>query len=353
MAETINNISHLFGDNNFKGLTFYTLSFTPNGNTDTNINNGKIKKLMDDEFDSVKFSEYKEIGYNVYNFVVKNRLIKKTPTVFQIVSNNEILTKGHVDPFDSNGYVKLFTIVFMKDKTIGLVTITVNLDLLTPQINLPNEIKLTEPKIDLLNEINLEEQEMDLEKLQNCIDSIDKTESSNDEFVNLCLKTLKLNNGDVKAYNDIIFDMNQDASELFAKISYINGREGKGIFVYYYESATEFITHVIDQSNPSIVEWAPANTFIGTAIEDIVNDKVKLVKNVEDEYIVLIMIDNICNAYILNKNTKHIYGKINQDDLKCSLLKCMRSRTYGNKDAPNREFDWAEKNLKQLNKIKT
>ncbi len=347
MVETINNISHLFGENNFKGLTFYTLSFTPNGNNNTNINNDKIKKLMDDEFDSVKFPEYKEIAYDVYNFVVNNKLIMKTPTVFQIVSNNKVLTKGHVDPYDSNGYVKLFSIVFMNDETINLVTITVNMDLLKPKVNLQNDVKTNDIKLE-----DKDQKEMDLKNLQNCIDSIDKSDLSANEFINLCMDALKLNNDDVKAYNDIIFDMNQDASELFAEISYINSKEEKGIFVYYYESPTEFITHVIDKTNPSIVEWAPVEAFKDTAIEDIVNDKVKLIKNLTEEYIVLIMIGNICSAQILNKNTKHIYGKINQDDLKCSLLKCMRSRTYGNKDAPNREYDWARKKLDKLNKVK-
>lgn len=408
MTETITNITELYLPDVF------TLCYTPNGKPTKNINNVYMEQMIEYNFELATLPEYKEIGYDVYNYVVKNKLINKTPTTFYVVSNDKKLTKNHTN--SNIKYIDLFSIVFEKKKRIEILNIEINVELLVPKITLSNGTKPYTKEIyadenpDIINndtcticllntgelittdcnhkyhlvclksvpkllcpncrndislcliqngvspdeiKMRLEDQikEAEPEEFHNCFNCTDFPDLPLPQFIKLCMETLRLNNGDIIAYFDIIFDMNQNASHLFAEISYLKSKKEKGIFAYVYESPLDFITHVMEPTNKSIVTWAKASMFKNTQFKDIVKNRLDRIKNPKDEYIVLIIIDNMYNAHILNKNTHQEYDRISQSELMCSLSKCVKCRSHNNPNTPNREYKWAKNILHKIKKI--
>jgi len=180
------------------------------------------------------------------------------------------------------------------------------------------------------------------------------------EFIDACKRTVELDENGTLGYQDLIFDMNANASKYFHEISEIYKRKLEpGLFVYRYDSIAQFIEQQIHPEWTSIVEWAPASFFNGTAFENVVKDRMRRAKNTE--YVVMIIISDdfrqstICNAHIVDKFAyKSARGiRIAFQDIINSLKTGIRCRCSGHTPrAPNREFEWAikvQKDIKSLN----
>jgi hypothetical protein len=208
-----------------------------------------------------------------------------------------------------------------------------------------------------IEEINhrLERQtnEKEFENFCSAIDEIAIGKLSETDLMRLCMNALKMNNGNVISYDDLIFDMNANASQLFAKISGTNSRQEKGAFIYMYDSPIEFISLMIKPQSPSKAEWIPLSILKDTPIYDVVENRINRIKNIDDEYVVVIMIENVVNAHIVHREAyKGEFAiRIHQRDILNSLTKCIRCRCSGNiPNAPNREYVWARNYLDKLNK---
>ena len=190
--------------------------------------------------------------------------------------------------------------------------------------------------------------EIELENLCGVIDD-EFIKSLNDiSFIKVCMETLKLNGGNVLLYFDIIFDMNADASQLFARISFIKSKKAKGVFAYMYDSPVDLILQMFDPNSASRVEWVEQTVFKDTSLADIIDNRLGRIVDFQKEYVVVVIIDNVVNAHIVSAdayNTARAY-RYEQRDILNSLLKCIRCRCSGNTaDTPNREYDWAKKLL--------
>lgn len=195
--------------------------------------------------------------------------------------------------------------------------------------------------------------EKEFDNLCSAIDQALIEKLSDVDLLRMCMDSLKLNNGDVISYNDLIFDMNANASQLFSKISSIRSRQERGAFIYMYDSPIEFISRMVNPQSQSQVEWIPLSVLNDTFIYDVVENRIGRIKNINDEYVVVIMIENIVNAHIVHRDAyKNEFAiRIHQRDILNSLLKCIRCRCSGNTtNAPNREYTWAKTHLNKLNK---
>ena len=208
--------------------------------------------------------------------------------------------------------------------------------------------------VEIETRLAVEKNEKEMEQLCQAIDEIEINNLTDIDFLRLCMQTVKLNGGDIIAYNDIIFDMNANASELFAKISEIKSKKEKGVFVYCYDSPIEFILQMRDSYSKSNVEWISISEFAdNTAIYDIVKNRTDRITNPAEEYVVVIMIENIINAHIVKKNACNgVFAKRrHQRDILTSMIKCIRCCCSGlTLSAQNREYAWAKNTYTKLSK---
>ena len=212
---------------------------------------------------------------------------------------------------------------------------------------------VTEEEIKYKIEKNNKENEF--ENLCSAIDEVEINKLSDIDFIKLCMETLKLNNGDIIAYNDIIFDMNANASQLFAKISSIKSKKKRGVFAYLFDSPIEFIMKMKDPYSQSNVEWSYLSDYIETPFYDIVKNRVDRITNIDEEYVVMIIIENVINAHIVHKDAYKGEFAIrrHQRDILNSMIKLVRCKCSGNHpESPNREYRWAKKYLNKLTKNK-
>ncbi|AYV82345.1 MAG: RING finger domain protein, partial [Homavirus sp.] len=195
-----------------------------------------------------------------------------------------------------------------------------------------------------------EKNEAELEDLCTALDDDFVNNLNEIDFIRTCMYTLKLNNGDTIAYQDLIFDMNANGSELFSEISFINSKKEKGLFVYVYDSPVDLICQMLDIKSPSFVEWVPIGDLEDTPLEAIANDRVNRINNSKDQYVVMIVMDNLVNAHIVDRaaNQNPLAHRIHQNDILNSLLKCIRYRSTNANNSPNREYIWARNTLKEL-----
>jgi len=205
------------------------------------------------------------------------------------------------------------------------------------------------PEDEITERLNDQEREEELMEHLELISDVDSdVENINDlDFLRMCMETLKLNNGDPTTYNDLIFAMNANASKLFAEISYIKSKKGKGAFVYIYESPAELILQMIDPSNPSSVMWVSQSTFKGTPADDKINE----ISDTKEEYVVIVAIDDIADARLVSKDayTDELNHRISQKDILHSLLKCSRCECSSPAPyTPNREYRWARSVLRNM-----
>ena len=97
----------------------------------------------------------------------------------------------------------------------------------------------------------------------------------------------------------------------------------------------------------SIIQWQPISYFKGKPAATLVKQQLRKISNLLEEYVVVIVIDNVVNVQIVNVNDKAI--RIDYDDILLSLLKGCKCRYFGhNPDDPNREDRWATKTLAKL-----
>ena len=173
------------------------------------------------------------------------------------------------------------------------------------------------------------------------------------DFIRLCMESIKLSNGDIIAYDDLIFDMNANASQLFAELSSIKSKNEKGVFIYLYDSPVEFIMDMRDSSSESKAVWTKISELEDTPVYETVKNRLSRIKDFSQEYVVGIIIENISNFHIIHKDANindKFAIRIHQDDILHSLLKLVRCRCIGNSpNASNREYKWARN---ELNKIK-
>lgn len=200
--------------------------------------------------------------------------------------------------------------------------------------------------------------EIQLDHLCSTIDQIEINHLSSIQFITLCMESLKLNNGIIVPYCDLLFDMNANASHLFAKISSLKSKIERGVFFYLYDSPIDFFRQMKDPYSKSIVEWAPISDFDDsfirqTQIYNMVKTKTDNLSDLDNEYVVIIMIENIIHTRIINKNTHPPERKIriHQRDILNSIFKGCMCRCSGDScESPNREFTWAKNKLKHINK---
>lgn len=207
------------------------------------------------------------------------------------------------------------------------------------------------PKEEIETRLKDQKNESELEQICQIVDSNFIANLNEIDFIRACMYTLKLNNCDPIAYMELVFDMNANASELFAEISFLNSKKEKGIFMYHYNYPTDLIFNMIDMNSESVVQWRPVSYFKGSLLEDIVNQRINKITDFKNEYVVLVMIDKVVNAHILtrdaNKNPNAC--RLHKKDILVSLLKCVRCRSSGNSNnAPNREYIWARYKLKKM-----
>ena len=191
------------------------------------------------------------------------------------------------------------------------------------------------------------------ENLCVAIDFIATNNLSESDFLRLCLESLKLNDGNIVPYCDLIFDMNANAAHLFAKISSIKSRNEKGAFMYMYDSAVQFCMQMRDPKSKSIVQWTELSDYQDTPFYNIIENRVNRITDPENEYVVVIMIENMINAHIINIRTHPAQFKIriHQRDILNSVIKCIRCRCSGDcNGSPNREYIWARAKLQKLHK---
>ena len=185
--------------------------------------------------------------------------------------------------------------------------------------------------------------------MDNLCDLLNKSEIadlSEVDFICLCLRALKLRQGNVSGYVTIILDMNMNASTLFAEIS---GFKRKGCFFYIYESPVDFISHVSDSESESRVEWVTFQQLKKSPIYSQVKFRYDMIKNKNLEYLICIMIDNVFFLRIISKDDYKNSIRVDHYDILNSLRQCLNCRCNGhNPCSPNREYEWARDELKML-----
>jgi len=171
------------------------------------------------------------------------------------------------------------------------------------------------------------------------------------DFARLCLEMLKLNEGNIVPYNHIILDMNANASKLFAEISSIKSKKEKGCFMYVYENPIEFIIQTKNPYAKSVVDWLPISKLNGTPFKEPILKQINQIKNFNEQYVVVIVFDNIINIKLMDNNLNKDAIRINHNDILQSLMRCNICRCSGDTpNAPNREYKWAKSVLNNMKK---
>lgn len=115
-------------------------------------------------------------------------------------------------------------------------------------------------------------------------------------FIQICMETLNLMNGDITGYFDLIYRINSDASDLFYKISEIQKKKKTpGVFVYTYDTPQQLIFNMINPNAPSVVTWMSFEEFE----EKLPYDETELCFC----YAVVVIIDNILTTKLIDNDT--------------------------------------------------
>jgi hypothetical protein len=370
----------------------------------TKIKNRKCKKILDTCFDDMGFPEYKPIAYAAYNFLKSNKYDMKDLAICVVVDEKSKFAKKHED---SKGFIELFTLMFDKFKLgsihLNANLISEKIILLNEEKKLPNfadeelgdeendiqcvicmsdKGQLVEtpchhkfhlncirctPKlicpfcktnlIEFLEENGVPEQEIKQrlteeikeEKLEhfhealNTLSEDDIEEMDDMDFMRLCLEMLKLNDGNIIPYNHLILDMNANASHLFAEISSIKCKKEKGLFMYIYPTLIEFIAQMKDPFSKSDVEWMPISKLDETPLKGPIEYQLNTIEDFSQKYMVAVMIENVINVQIMDKDMHEKMIRINYHDILESIMRCTICRCSGDTpSAPNKEHKWAK-----------
>jgi hypothetical protein len=401
MSDTLTNVTDSFPNDNNTTILLYK----DNGKSSF-VDNDYIRNLLDYNFDELDFSEYKVIAYDVFNHVMEHNLIKPKPKIFVILKQKEnddfdllfsiVFTKKKkkIDVLTidinyelitkkiqlSNGLRKYDDELYVEknDDIVNDTMCTICLSYVgelvvtpcghkyhltcvksAPKLLCPicrvdiskflKEIGISDEEI----RIRLEEQEneKELEEWREEIDYLDIHHLPAHDYLRICMETLKLSGGDVTPYYCIIYDMILNASSLFSEYSSIKNKREKGVFMYFYDSVVDFITHVIDTSSYSVGEWVPINTLESGPMSDNIIGEVSKVTNFDEEYVVVVFIDKTCNISTFNKNMYK--NRLDRGDILVSLLKCLRVKSNDNVGwLANREHKWIKSKLRKLKNTK-
>lgn len=60
---------------------------------------------------------------------------------------------------------------------------------------------------------------------------------------------------------------------------------------------------MVKPQSQSKAEWIPLSVLEDTLIHDVVENRINRIKNINNEYVVVIMIENVINAHIVHRDT--------------------------------------------------
>jgi len=166
------------------------------------------------------------------------------------------------------------------------------------------------------------------------------------DFIRICLETIRLNDGDITSYINLILHMNGNASHMFSSIAEIKSKNGPGLFFYKFSSIIKFVMHMSNPYSFSKAKWMHAADFKDTTLEQIIQDKMNQIVDTKNEYVVLICIEDIVSAHIMKRNAfiKDNRERIHPLDVLNTLITCEMSDVlaYTDGGVPNREHKWAK-----------
>lgn len=379
---------------------------------DATIDDENMEEILDDCFEHLDFPEYKQIACSIYNYINENDIDRELLIVNVMVDEKSRFAKGYEDKigfirlftlifleselshmkinmqlisekiqltvcpekkkfFDDNkvedeSIVNEDKCVICFSNTGQLVETPchhkyhLNCIRQTPKLNCPlcktNLIEfLTDNDVteeEIVQTLKTEEQEnelVDFNDALNTIDYDDLLEFDDIEFAKLCLETLRLNNGTIVPYYELLIDMVSNASHLFCEISQIKSKKEKGAFIYLFESPMEFIIHTKNQQMPSIVNWLSETEFIGAPFYDHIKSKLDSITDPGKQFAIVLIIDNMINVKIIDHDASKDSFRIGEHDIITSLLRCNICRCSGNTPmAPNKEYKWAKTVLSNM-----
>lgn len=226
-------------------------------------------------------------------------------------------------------------------------------------------------KEELDQRLTLQKNDVELDEYNEIIDVIDQeigTDLIHDfDFIRMSMETLKLSNGYMKSYMDIIFDTNMTASNLFAEINYIQEKitGERGFFIYAYKTPIQFVCQMLienSKNRTSIVRWksiSETNKIKPNIIQQIKN-KLNEINNTKNEYVVVAIIGKTVDIRCINKSDHQKIGNLENRDILLTLLKSKRYRTapeeqkkptFKSSRLPtinDCELQWASQTLKSL-----
>lgn len=379
---------------------------------DEEIDDDKMEELLDDCFEHLDFPEYKQIACSIYKYVNENDYDMDTLIVNVMVDEKSKFAKGHENKsgfirifsmvfFDSQLTHLKINMHLISEK----IELTVNTDKkkffdeekeedesITNEdkcvICLSNKGKLIEtpchhkyhlncirqtPKLicplcktnliefltnhsvseeEIVQRIKDEERENDLNNFNDALNTIEYEELSeidDIEFAKLCLENLRLHNGTIIPYNELLIDMIKNASHLFCEISQIKSKKEKGAFIYLFDTPMEFIISTKNQHMPSIVNWLSETEFMGAPFYEYVKGKLDSITDFSKQFAVVVIIDNMINVRIIDHDASKTNFRISLHDIITSLLRCNICRCSG--DTPialNKEYKWAKTVLSNM-----
>lgn len=409
MVKNIIDVSALFLNGHAVSHYPYYLwiKHLPQNNED--IKDKKSKKIIKEFFEESGFLDYIPIAFAVVNFLETFHFMLDHGIVNVVVSEGSKLAKGHHAP-DNSGFIELFGILVDKTNKIRVHNLNVNIHLVAKKFKLnaspikyPNELKEYEgeekdincpicysskgdmvttpcnhqfhldclkcvpkfkcpicreniyeflgeagvPKAELLDRFNNEKREQKLEEHNAMLNYIYLESVSFYDFMRLSMTSLQLTNGNVNPYADIVFDMNANASQYFSKIANAKSKRGKGVFMYIFDTPIDFILYALDQKSPSSVEWIKIKEFDGTPIKDKIVEKMATITNKNEEYGVIIIIENIIDMSIIHKDDKT--KRLNQEEIINTILRCHKVRFNEEKTySCNKEYKWAKETWRDI-----
>lgn len=376
------------------------------------IDDEKMEELLDDCFEHLDFPEYKQIACAVYNYINEHNIDTDHLFVNVMVDEKSKFAKGYEDKSGfirlftlvfheaqiTHMKVNMHLIsekiqltvnpekkkffdedkeeddnIINEDKCVICLSNTgqlietpchhkyhLNCIRQTPKLICPlcktnlidflTDNDVTEEEI--VQRIKDEEQENDLINFNDALNTIDLDDIDDIddiEFAKLCLENLRLHNGSIIPYNELLFDMIKNASHLFNEISHIKSKKEKGAFIYLFESPMEFIIHSKNQHMPSVVNWLSETEFNGAPFYNHIKSKLDSITDTGKQFAVVLIIDNMINVKIIDHDASKDSFRISENDIIASLLRCNICRCSGDTPtAPNKEYKWAKTVLNNM-----
>lgn len=378
---------------------------------DIEAENEKINAVFDECFEYFDFPEYKLIGSSIYNYITNNDYDTEHLIVNVMVDEKSKFAKGYEDHTGFiRLFTLIFHDSELTHLRLNMHLITEKIELtVQPEkkeffeekdeddnivnddkcvICLSNKGKLVEtpchhkyhlncirqtPKlicplcktnlIDFLTKndvtkeeiefrIKDEERENELADFNDALGMIDydeMMEMDDIEFARLCLENLRLHNGTIIPYSELLLDMIRNASHLFGEISRIKSKKEKGAFVYLFETPMEFIIYNKNQDMPGMTNWIPLKTFQEAPFYDHIEAKLDQITDPSKQFAVIIILEKMVNVKIIDTDASDTCFRLSEQDILTSLIRCNVCRCSGDTPtAPNKEYRWARMVLNNM-----